>query len=120
MTSFGSLPLEVFQAIVELLTDQSAEGSLASLATTCRDFYKLVIPQLYQGAAKKHPALLFWAARFGFVSTAKRLIDDGALAGASMQWDPSQGDFEEVCYRLSRRRFYGFLRARLAARNIVM
>ena len=120
MAAFGSLPLEVFQAIVELITDQNAEGSLAALAATCRDFYTLLIPQLYQGAAKEHPALLFWAARFGFVSTAKRLIDDGASVRASMQWDASQGDFEQVCRRLSPGRFYRLLRARLAARNIVM
>ncbi len=120
MASFGSLPLEVFQAIAELITDQNAEGTLAALAATCRDFYALLIPQLYQGAASRHPALLCWAARLGRVSTAKRLIDNGASVRASMQWDASQGNFESTCVLLPPRHFYKFLRTRLAAGNIVM
>ena len=120
MASFGSLPLEVFQAIAEIITDQNAERTLAALAATCRDFYALLIPQLYQGAASRHPALLCWAARLGRVSTAKRLIDNGASVRASMQWDASQGNFESTCVLLPPRHFYKFLRTRLAAGNIVM
>jgi hypothetical protein len=120
MASLGDLPLEVFGLIVGAAAASDCDGTLAAMAATCRRFYNIVMPHLYHDPVSRHPALLHWAAQFGRVSTAKRLIDGGAPVEAAMRWDHSQGDFKTFCSQQTPRQLYRSFRARVVGRNIIM
>ena len=96
MASLTSLPADVFCCIVEAMAADECEGSLAALAGTCRGFHTLVMPRLYHwSVVDKHPFLIYWAALFGFVSTAKRLVVDGDVCvDFAMQWSRPRSDSE--------------------------
>ncbi|KAK4153482.1 ankyrin repeat-containing domain protein [Chaetomidium leptoderma] len=126
MASLGSLPAEVFGLIARLIDDGHYEGTLAALAATCRGFYRLTMPHLYHEVVKRHPALLFWAALFGRVATAKRLIDAGARVSTAMAWQPwSQHDvdfenFESACDDLTPRKAYRWFRRCVATSQMII
>lgn len=120
MASLEDLPLEVFDLIVGAVAAHDCEGTLAALAATCRRFYNVVMPHLYHDAAKRHPALLHWAAQFGRVSTAKRLLEQGAQVHTAMRWCPSLNGFQAFCSKRTPRQLYQSFRAHVAHHKITM
>ncbi|KAK3987580.1 hypothetical protein QBC44DRAFT_118006 [Cladorrhinum sp. PSN332] len=78
MASIRSLPTEVFELVVDAMEASHDEQGIAALAMTCSAFYTLVIPRLYnQDTLWRHSELIFWAAHYGRLSTAKRFIAAG-------------------------------------------
>ncbi|KAL2019267.1 hypothetical protein VTK56DRAFT_9811 [Thermocarpiscus australiensis] len=87
MAALTSLPTELFWGIIEIMKGGDCDGSVAALAATCRSFYDLTMPCLYDKIAIRHPCLIFWAALYGQLATAKRLVADGARLDLAMQWN---------------------------------
>jgi hypothetical protein len=121
MASLGTLPPEVFDSVIgHMMADGRCEGTLAALAATCRGFYNLSMPHLYQrDVAERHPALLYWAAYFGCTGTARRLIDAGVRVDRYMQWN-SESDFNTVCGSKTPCEAYRHLQTRVAKNDIIL
>ncbi|KAK4125571.1 hypothetical protein N657DRAFT_678669 [Parathielavia appendiculata] len=128
MASLGTLPPEVFNLIARVLADGHCERSLAALAASCRGFYEIVMPHLYHQVVERHPALLHWAAYYGRLSTAQRLIEAGVSVDTGMLWDSSGAEpksfwnFEAFCAYAGKtpRKVYRAIQGRLKDGNIVM
>ncbi|RYP32552.1 hypothetical protein DL767_005164 [Monosporascus sp. MG133] len=87
MASLEELPVELQLQIAEELTSFS---DLNALASTCRRAYAAMDPLLYSLAVKNSESfsVLHWAAKYGRVGTATKLLEAGADSNSSTWRDP--------------------------------
>ncbi|RYP43446.1 hypothetical protein DL770_011661 [Monosporascus sp. CRB-9-2] len=87
MASLEELPVELQLQIAEELTSSS---DLNALASTCRRAYAVMDPLLYSLAVKNSESfsVLHWAAEYGRVGTAAKLLEAGADPNSITWRDP--------------------------------
>ncbi|KAB5536018.1 hypothetical protein GE09DRAFT_338172 [Coniochaeta sp. 2T2.1] len=106
-----ALPVEIMEFVVEHMLESNSEGSLASLATTCRGLHAIVMPRLYSKEnIENHPALIFWTCHLGRLDTAKRLIGAGVNLNRGMIRNESMAFLAGRTTDLTPRQLYQELR----------
>ncbi|KAH8886911.1 ankyrin [Thozetella sp. PMI_491] len=101
-----SLPLELMERIVYDMLVDDLHGSVADLAATCKGIYGVVIRQLYKDVGHREPGLIFWAADYGRLDTARHVLATGHNPSRAMRRNESYAIFRERLDNLTPREAY--------------